>query len=268
VTVEASQPVDSAGGRRFATGSANPQRDHYERILANYDTHYFDKWSMRYRSEFVFGPMWGDLDLDGKRVADLACGSGFNSVSLRERFPRARVTGFDISPSACAAYRKTTGFAARQCDLTKPLAVAPEFDAAIVIGGLHHCVADLQQTMSNVAAMLTPGGLFMMLEPSSEFCLETLRNLWYRHDSNFDHANEHALAHDTVLATSGGAFVLHDVRYFGGPAYFGVLNSMILRIPLAAKAFVSPPLIVAERLWNRLPGRAMFNVFLARWRRV
>jgi SAM-dependent methyltransferase len=245
----------------------NSQAAHYERILADYDAHYFDAWSMRYRSEFVFGPMWRGLDLNGKKVADLACGSGFNSVALRERFPGARVTGFDIAPSACAAYQRATGFGARRCDLTGPLALAPEFDAAMIVGGLHHCVADLPQTLRNVAAMLRPGGIFMMLEPSSEFCLEALRNLWYRHDSNFDHANEHALRHDALLAAADGAFALHDLRYLGGPAYFAVLNSMILRIPLSAKRFLSPPLIAAERLWNRLPGRAPFNVFLARWQR-
>jgi len=247
---------------------ANPQQAHYERILADYDAHYFDAWSIRYRNEFVFAPMWDGLDLNGRHVADLACGSGFNSVLLRERFPEAQVTGFDISPSACASYRQATGFPARQCDLTMPMAVAAEFDAAMVIGGLHHCVSDLPQTLRNVAALLVPGGLFMMLEPSSEFFLEGPRRFWYRHDGNFDHASERALRHDELLAAAGDAFALQDVRYLGGPAYFGVLNSMILRIPLAAKRFVSLPLIAAERWWSRLPGRAPFNVFLARWRRL
>ncbi len=248
--------------------SANKQKEHYDRILAEYNAYYFDKWSMRYRDEFVFGPMWDGLDLNGKHVADLACGSGINSVSIRERFPQVKVTGFDISPTACAEYERNTGFAARECDLTKPLKVAPEFDAAMVIGGLHHCVADLPQTLNNVASMLVSGGLFIMLEPSSEFFLEMLRNLWYRYDRSFDYTNEHALRHDEILAIGCDAFVVFDIRYFGGPAYFGVLNSMILRIPLPAKRFVSPPLMMAERLWNQLPGRAMFNVFLARWHRL
>ena len=243
------------------------QKDHYERILVDYDAHLFDKWSMRYRDEFIFSPMWDDLDLNGKHIADLACGSGFNSISLRERFPRARVVGFDISPSACAAYQQNTGFPARECDLTQPMGAVPDFDVAMVIGGLHHCVADLPQTLRNIASMLTSGGLFMMLEPSSEFFLETVRKFWYRHDSTFDHASEHALRHDELLAMNG-SFALLDIRYFGGPAYLGVLNSIVLRIPLASKRFVSPPLIAAERLWNRLPGRKMFNAFLARWRRL
>src|SRR4051794_39973666 len=86
--------------------STNSQRDLYERILPDYNAHFFDKWSMRYRDEFVFDPMWHDLDLNGKHVADLACGSGYNSVALRKRFPSARVTGLDISPSACAEYER------------------------------------------------------------------------------------------------------------------------------------------------------------------
>jgi len=34
-------------------GLANSQGGHYERILGDYNAHYFDKWSMRYRNEFV-----------------------------------------------------------------------------------------------------------------------------------------------------------------------------------------------------------------------
>ena len=122
------------------------QKDHYERILTAYDSHYYDKWSIRYRDEFIFGPMWDRFDLNNKFIADLACGSGFNSVSLRERFPQARVMGFDSAPSACVNYRRNTGFAARECDLTMPMELVAEFDAAMVVGGLHHCVADLGQT--------------------------------------------------------------------------------------------------------------------------
>jgi len=97
------------------------QKDHYERILTAYDSHYYDKWSIRYRDEFIFGPMWDRFDLNNKFIADLA-------------------------PSACVNYRRNTGFAARECDLTMPMELVAEFDAAMVVGGLHHCVADLGQT--------------------------------------------------------------------------------------------------------------------------
>ena len=71
--------------------------------------------------------------------------------------------------------------------------------------------------------------------------------------------------HDAIFKYVESYFHCRDLDYFGGPAYFGVLNSMILRIPLWLKPLVSPPLMAAERLWNRLPGRSAHNVFLGRW---
>ena len=44
-------------------------------------------------------------------------------------------------------------------DLTRPVAMAETYDGAIVVGGLHHCVADLAQTLRNIAAMIRPGGI-------------------------------------------------------------------------------------------------------------
>jgi len=79
-------------------GSEN-QRHHYETILNDYNVHYFDKWSTKYREEFIYEPLWRGLDFAGKRVADLACGSGFNSEALLKRFPTVVLSGYDISPS-------------------------------------------------------------------------------------------------------------------------------------------------------------------------
>mgnify|MGYP003348609058 FL=1 len=138
---------------------------------------------------------------------------------------------------------------------------------AFVIGGLHHCVVDLDTTLANVARMLKPGGLFLMLEPNSRHMLEAVRRVWYRLDASFDHATEHALDHEALLAAGHGAFEAERVTYFGGPAYFLILNSMVLRVPLWTKPWIAPGATVAERLWNRLPGARWHNVFLARWRR-
>ena len=128
-------------------------------------------------------------------------------------------------------------------------------------------MVDLETTLANVAAMLKPGGHFLMLEPNSRHLLEGVRRLWYRLDASFDHATEHALDHEALVAAGRGAFEVERVRYFGGPAYFLILNSMILRVPLGAKPWLAPPATLAERLWNHLPGAHWHNVFLARWRR-
>ena len=244
---------------------APSQRQHIETILHEYDAHALDNWSERYRDEFILEPLWRGLNLAGMRVADLACGSGYNTTALVKRFPTAQPQGFDIAPSACLAYQTRTGFSARECDLTMPMEATEEFDAAIVIGGLHHCVADLRQALNNIAGLLKPGGLFLMMEPNNRFFLEVVRKFWYRHDRLFDTNNENALAHDEILALAEQNFVLKDVNYFGGPAFFGIYNSLVLRIPVAVKPIISPPLMIAERVWSTIPGTRMHNAFLARW---
>ncbi len=244
------------------------QRDHYEQIHDIYERHYYDDTSMLYREEFIFRLLCRDLDLNGKRVAELASGSGHNSLSLMARYPDIDLIGFDISPSACNEYRRSTGFPCHELDLTKPAEISEQVDMAFIIGGLHHCVADLPQTLANAAKLVKPGGMFIMQEPNSQFFLEAVRKAWYRVDASFDAETEHALNHDELMQMGGGKFECRDLTYFGGPGYFGILNSMILRIPLAVKPVLAPPLMIAERIWNRLPGRAMHNVFLARWDRT
>lgn len=241
------------------------QAAHFENIHSQYVEHYYDHWSMRYRHEFIFPLVWNDLDLNGKKVAELACGSGHNSLAILQHFPSAQMQGFDISQSACADYRSNVGYPAQQADLTKPADFRPEYDAAFVIGGLHHCVADLDQTLDNVTRLLKPGGVFIMLEPNSKFFLERIRKLWYQFDKSFDSETEHALDHDSLFQLAKNQFDLLDLHYFGGPGYFGILNSMILRIPVRMKPIISPPLMASERLWNKIPIRNFQNVFLARW---
>src|SRR5271154_3846183 len=76
--------------------TSDRQAQHYDRILSDYDQHYYDAQSTVYRERFILGPLVEGLDLNGKEVADLACGSGETSLFLRRRFPGVRTTGFDI----------------------------------------------------------------------------------------------------------------------------------------------------------------------------
>jgi SAM-dependent methyltransferase len=249
------------------TVSSSRQRDHYEAIHDAYERHYYDGASMEYRHRFIFSYLFDGLDLNGKRVADLACGSGHNSVALLERFPRADVTGFDISPKACEAYRRLVRHSAVPTDLTKPNDLLPAFDAAMVIGGLHHCTTDLPRTVANIAAMLKPGGLLMMLEPNRQCFLQAARSIWYRMDKYFDASTEDALSHDDLARLARPWFAPKDVRYFGGPAYFLVLQSLVFRLHPSAKRVFARPLLAAEAVYARLPGRFWYPAFMARWQR-
>ena len=254
--------------QRPREGSSAQQGEHYDRILEAYDEHYFDAASEAYRREFILDPLLADVDLRGKRVADLASGSGHTTLELMRRFPGVVVDGYDISPEACAQYTKNTGRPSYIADLTKGYDGEHQYDAAIVIGGLHHCVVDLPAALGSIAAMLKPGGSLLMFEPNGKFALQSLRRVWYRLDRYFDADTEAALVHDELLALADGAFTCQRVRHFGGPAFFLVLNSLVFRIPLGLKRVIAGPLTQLERGYNRLPGRVAFSSFTAHWRRA
>jgi SAM-dependent methyltransferase len=247
--------------------ASDRQAAHYDRILSDYDRHYYDRQSTAYRERFIIGPLVEGLDMAGWQVADLACGSGSTSLSLRRRFPGVETTGFDISPAACKSYEARVERPCHVLDLTRPREAGPHFDAAIILGGLHHCVADLDTALANIAGMLKPDAPFLMFEPNREYVLQFARDLWYRVDGYFDAASEDGLSHADLLRRGGGAFRAERVRHFGGPAFFLVYNSLVFRIPHGLKRAVAPPLMALEAGFNRLPGKRIFSSFTARWRR-
>jgi SAM-dependent methyltransferase len=244
------------------------QKQHYEQIHDAYEAHYFDASSMKYRSIFIYDWLFHGVDWARSKVADLACGSGFNSLAMIERFEGISTVGFDISEPACDAYSRTTGNAAQAVDLTKPNAATGAFDGAIVIGGLHHCVADMPQTLRNIAAMMKPGGYFLMMEPSADFALNVVRDKWYVSDKYFDAPTERALSHDALLKEAAPYFEADAVRYFGGPAYFLILNSLVLRVPLGVKPYLWPIAKPIEAALGGIPWRGAYPCFLARWKRA
>lgn len=246
----------------------NPQQAHYESIHDVYESHYYDRTSMAYRAEFIYDRLFANLPLDNAFVADLACGGGHNSLMLKKYFNGVRTCGYDISGKACADYAVRVGAPAHRVDLTVPYEPPEIYDAALVIGGMHHCIVDLPTTLRNVARMIRPGGTFLMMEPNADFLLSGVRRFWYRRDRWFEADTEEALKHDELAALAHPYFVPEKVEYFGGPAFYLILNSLIMRVPLGAKPLLKPLLFPAERIYNLLPGRLMFAAFLARWRRT
>lgn len=247
--------------------ASRKQAGHYHEIHDAYEAHYFDRTSMQYRREFFYDPMFSGIDLNGLLVADLAAGAGHNSMDLKKRYPKAATLGFDISKKACESYKQLVGAPAFELDLTLGKAVDHKVDAAIIIGGLHHCVSDLKDTLRTVASMVKPGGYFFICEPNERCFLENIRNLWYRKDKYFEATTEHSLDHDRLFAMATEWFEFDTCRYMGGPAYFLIYNSLVLRVPAWIKPLIWPPLAIMERIYNLLPGSSPFPYFVARWRR-
>ncbi|MDA8716507.1 class I SAM-dependent methyltransferase [Alphaproteobacteria bacterium] len=245
----------------------NPQREHYESIHSEYESHYYDKASMNYRHRFIYKPLLKNIDLNGLRVADLACGSGHNSMALKQYFPEVETVGYDISSTACKDYVNNTGNRAFELDLTMPFEPKETFDAAIVIGGLHHCINDLSTTFDNISKMLKPGGLLLMMEPNDDFILSSIRRIWYKRDHWFESNTEEALKHDIILDIAQPNFKKINLKYFGGPAFYLILNSLIMRVPSNTKPLLSKILFPIETFYEALPTRQPFAAFLAVWKK-
>jgi SAM-dependent methyltransferase len=246
----------------------NVQKAHYEAIHDEYERHYYDATSLDYRRRFIFKPALKGLDLNGARIADVASGSGWNTVLMREAVPSASFHGFDISGPACRAYSENTGFPATECDLSTYKHQGEKFDAAIVIGGLHHMVNDLAASTATIADMVKPSGYLIAYEPNANFFLNRVRNAWYKADRYFEEETERALSLDELKGHFAGKMELLDTRAMGGPSYIAILNSLVMRIPMAAKKPLASILSIGEVAYNALPGSAPFPAFLSRWKRL
>jgi SAM-dependent methyltransferase len=246
-----------------------PQAEHYDTIISEYDRHYFDETAMAYRRRYLYPRLFDGLDLNGLDVIELACGTGYNTLEVLKLFPEARIAGMDVSPNVCEAYRQRTGRDALLSDLTKGNSLPRAcFDVAFVVGGLHHCNNDIRVALTSVFDTLRPGGRLLMIEPNARFFLNVMRKAWYRRDKWFDEAEEDALDHAALLGQAEGLFNVESVSFAGGPAYFGILNSLVLRVPINFKPMLAIPLFGLESLYNLLPGQAPFPMFTARWRRT
>ena len=108
--------------------------------------------------------------LAGKRVLDIGCGDGLNSVILAKL--GAHVTGLDISEKAIEVARRRAEInevAERVSFICSPLEVAGlEADSFDVIWGdaiLHHVLADLETVIQHLVRACKPGGRLIFAEP-------------------------------------------------------------------------------------------------------
>jgi 2-polyprenyl-3-methyl-5-hydroxy-6-metoxy-1,4-benzoquinol methylase len=104
------------------------------------------------------------FDLTGKRVLEIGCGTGLNTVWLAER--AQRVIGMDLSDgmlqTACDRLRGLN-VDVLQADITKPWPLHQGFDVLIATLILEH-VYHLAPVFSEACRVLHPGGLLYISE--------------------------------------------------------------------------------------------------------
>jgi SAM-dependent methyltransferase len=244
------------------------QKALFEAIHDRYTDAITDAYSEAYKDEFMHAVLLEELG-SARSLIEIASGVGQASAWLRAQRPSLEIAGCDISEAAAKDFTARHGRPCWVWDMTKPIEPEQTFDIVLVMGGIHHLVADLPTAFRNIHRLLNPGGRLLMSEPNADFILEPVRQLWYRTDrKNFDAENEHALAHGKLLGAHGEGFRLRRLNYVGGPAYFLLLQNWVLRIPKQAKRHIAGPLMAFERMYHRLPGKLPFSTFIASWEKI
>jgi SAM-dependent methyltransferase len=179
----------------------------------------------------------------GKKVLDIGCGTGWNSVRLLEA-GAAEVHGVDISAEMLteAHGRERPGLKFFEHDIHKPL--GQQYDIIVGRAILHH--VDYQAVLQNLyETSLAPGGMLLFMEPLSENLL--MRAYWAL-GTRFHTPDERPFyAKDIAwLKKRFPTFRLHAFNYFSTPAAL-------------ASSFVFSR---ADNVLTRLADRA--DVFLAR----
>jgi tRNA (cmo5U34)-methyltransferase len=101
--------------------------------------------------------------VDARRVLELGTGSGVTSRRVLERHPHAHLTGVDSSEHMLAA-ADLPGADLRLQDLGDPLPEGP-FDVVFSALAIHHLDAAAKADLfARVAAVLAPGGRFVMAD--------------------------------------------------------------------------------------------------------
>jgi len=259
-------PIGATAWQGQLGASERQQQEHYDRIAADYETHYGDKWSLEYRRRFIYEPMFDGLNLAGMQVLDAMCGSGQTTSYLLTR--GASVTGLDISNEVIDTFqsRWTNANAVKRSLLHSGL---PDnsFDCVAVVGGLHHIHPNVKAAVREIHRVLKPGGHFCFMEPHRGSLPNVVRRIWYRFDCFFSD-NEAAIDIEALQEDFRDAFELKKVRHLGNFAFLLVLNSMIFRIPPKSKRFFAPLLMKLEPIVNRLQTKLTSCFVVTQWQKL
>ena len=246
--------------------SERQQQEHYDRIAADYETHYSDEWSVEYRRRFIYEPMFAGLDLAGLQVLDAMCGSGQTTSYLLTR--GANVTGLDISNEVIDTFqsRWSSASVVKRSLLDSGL---PDnsFDCVAVVGGLHHIHPNVKAAVREIHRVLKPGGHFCFMEPHSGSLPDLVRKVWSRFDRFFSD-NEAAIDVGQLQRDFRGSFELKHAKYLGNVAFLLVLNSLIFRIPPSSKRFFAPLLMKLEPWVNKLQTKLTSCFVVTQWEKI
>lgn len=245
--------------------SQKRQQEHYDEIIYDYDAHYNEKYSNKYRDRFLYKPLFEDVDWKGKKVLEGMCGTGSTTAYLIDK--GAEVTGLDISPKAIDLFKeKWPGVKAVAASMLDSGLEDNYFDVVVIDGGLHHLHPNLNKAVEEIHRILKPGGLFFFLEPNASSFFDKLRQFWYKRDSLFED-NEAAVDLEQMKKDFSNTFEFKKEIYVGGPAFMFVFNSMVFRIPPKLKFVYSDFFIFLDKIIEPMVNKYNSFKVIACWQK-
>lgn len=242
------------------------QQAQYDSIIEQYEAHYSDEFSQRYRETFIHARLTQTLDLRGKKVLEAMCGTGPTTDHLLSL--GAQVTGLDISPKCIEMFRRSHPTCdARVASVFQTGLPSNSYDAVVVVGGLHHLHPGTDRAVEEIHRVLKPGGHFCFAEANRGSWLNGLRRIWYKIDPLFED-NETPLDLEELQSKFAARFEFLLAAYHGHIAYLLVFNSMVFRIPWRLKRLFAPVLLDLEVFLQRhFSSKRVSCFFVAQWRK-
>jgi SAM-dependent methyltransferase len=241
------------------------QRDHYDAIASQYEAHYDDAASQRYRDSFINDAMFAGILLQDTQVLEAMCGSGQTTRYLVGR--GARVTGLDISARQVEAFeRRWAGCRGVRASILESDLDSDSFDCVVVVGGLHHVHPYVKEAVSEIHRLLKVGGYFCFMEPHARSFPDRIRQFWYKRDPLFND-NEAAIDVARLKRDFADEFTFRRESYRGNLAYLFVLNSLVFRAPLSLKRAYSPALLRIESVLQPFQRRSTSCFAVCQWQK-
>ena len=240
------------------------QKDLYNQKADEYLKSHGSKSNQIYR-DIAYRKKLLEISVNEKVLLDAMCGPGVDTAFLNST--GAKVIGLDWSDNCAKLYEENWKQRCIVASIHETGLESNSIDIIYLSGGLHHIIPQLNDAMLEIHRILKPGGSFCFVEPNADTFINYFREAWYKIDSRFGD-DEAALSYEKQLKPYMKSLNFEEDIYFqgGNLAYLLIDQAGILKISEKYKSKILKPLLLLERLLNKIPFFPKL-FFAARWQK-
>lgn len=159
----------------IGTGSLKVIRQ-FDRWAPDYETFRLAEWYKSHAKRVL-----ANFNLDGKRVLDVGCGTGWFLRTLAARNPQIEFLGIDVSPGMIEVARRKaeemnlSNLRFRVSDWENTIGEVGTFDVVSMLNVVHY-FEDPEKSFKNAMTVISPGGELIVLERDTDSSV--LTNIW------------------------------------------------------------------------------------------